>query len=118
MSTGSGDVEIGTTERPGRRQDRLRRPRDRPRRRRRLDVSTGSGDLKIGAATRGKVTAKGASGDVMIGIPAGVPVWTDVTTVSGSIHSDLQGAGQPEPGADYVELRAKTVSGDIQLSEV
>jgi len=54
----------------------------------------------------------------MIGIPAGVPVWTDVTTVSGSIHSDLRGAGQPEPGADYVELRAKTVSGDIDLREV
>ena len=81
-------------------------------------MSTGSGDMKIGSATKGKFSAKGASGDVLIGIPAGIPVWTDLTTVSGTIHSDLRGAGQPEPGQDYVELRAKTVSGDIELHEV
>ena len=81
-------------------------------------MSTGSGDMRIRSASRGKLTAKGASGDVVIGVPAGVPVWTDLTTVTGDIHSDLRGAGQPEPGADYIELRAKTVSGDIQLIEV
>jgi len=67
---------------------------------------------------RGRVTVKGASSDVSIGVQGGVPVWTDVTTVSGTIRSDLQGAGQPEEGQDHIELRAKTVSGDIVLSEV
>jgi DUF4097 and DUF4098 domain-containing protein YvlB len=81
-------------------------------------MSTGSGDMRIREASKGKLSAKGASGDVLVGIPAGVPVWTDLTTVSGDISSDLRGAGQPEPGADYIELRAKTVSGDIHLSEV
>jgi DUF4097 and DUF4098 domain-containing protein YvlB len=99
VKTGSGDLEIGTAG-DG------------------VSMSTGSGDMKIDKAKRGKFSAKGASGDVLIGVPAGVPVWTDITTVSGSIHSDLQGAGQPEPGQDYVELRAKTVSGDIDLREV
>jgi DUF4097 and DUF4098 domain-containing protein YvlB len=117
VSTGSGDVEIGTTSGPavvktGSGDLQIGLAGDG------VSMSTGSGDLKIGSATRGKVTAKGASGDVEIGIPAGIPVWTDLTTVSGSIHSTLQGAGQPEPGADYIELRAKTVSGDIQLIEV
>ncbi len=65
----------------------------------------------------GKFNAKGASGDVQIGIPAGIPVWTDITTVTGS-STRPRGAGQPEAGSDYVELRAKTVSGDIQLHEV
>ena len=45
-------------------------------------------------------------------------MWTDLTTVSGTIHSNLEGAGQPEDGADYVELRAKTVSGDIILKQL
>ena len=45
-------------------------------------------------------------------------MWTDLNTVSGAVRSDLEGAGQPEPGADYVELRARTVSGDIHLTEV
>ena len=53
-----------------------------------------------------------------IGVKAGVPVWTDITTVSGTIRSELQGAGQPQEGQDHIEVRAKTVSGDIALSEV
>ena len=54
----------------------------------------------------------------MVGIPAGTPVWTDVSTVSGSIRSSLEGAGQPAEGEDHVELRAKTVSGDIVLTQI
>ncbi|MFA6298233.1 MAG: hypothetical protein WC642_03645, partial [Nocardioides sp.] len=72
----------------------------------------------IDTATRGRFTAKGASGNVRIGIPAGVPVWTDISTVTGRIHSTLQGAGQPEDGADHIEVRAKIVSGDVVLTEL
>ncbi|HCB06106.1 MAG TPA: DUF4097 family beta strand repeat-containing protein [Nocardioides sp.] len=80
--------------------------------------STGSGDVSVDLVERGRLAVKGASGDVSIGVRAGVPVWTDVTTVSGTIRSDLQGAGQPREGQDHIEVRAKTVSGDIALSEV
>ena len=117
VSTGSGDVEIGTTNGPtvvktGSGDLKVADAR--------TDVSltTGSGDLVIGSANRGRLTAKGASGDVHVGIPAGVPVWTDISTVSGEIRSNLRGAGEPGEGADHVELRAKTVSGDIVLTEV
>jgi DUF4097 and DUF4098 domain-containing protein YvlB len=117
VSTGSGDVELGTTKAPtvvktGSGDLEIGYANEG------VSMSTGSGDMRIRHASKGKVTAKGASGDVLVGIPAGTPVWTDLTTVSGDISSDLQGAGQPEPGADYVELRAKTVSGDIHLTEV
>ncbi|QCW52097.1 DUF4097 domain-containing protein [Nocardioides dongxiaopingii] len=99
VKTGSGDLHIGQA---------------------RTDVglTTGSGDLQIASVSAGRVQVKGASGDVRVGIPAGVPVWTDVSTVTGRIHSTLEGAGQPEDGADYVELRAKTVSGDIVLTQL
>jgi DUF4097 and DUF4098 domain-containing protein YvlB len=117
VSTGSGDVEIGTTDgeavvKTGSGDLEIGHAGDS------VSMTTGSGDMKIAHASKGKFSAKGASGDVLIGVPAGVPVWTDLTTVSGSIHSDLRGAGQPEPGQDYIELRAKTVSGDIQLHEL
>jgi DUF4097 and DUF4098 domain-containing protein YvlB len=116
ISTGSGDVQLGASEGPvqvktGSGDFEVADARTD------VTMSTGSGDLVIGTANRGRVTAKGASGDVHVGIPAGVPVWTDVTTVSGRISSSLSGAGEPEEGADYVELRAKTVSGDIVLTE-
>jgi len=81
-------------------------------------MATGSGDFLLDHAKRGRITAKGASGDVVVGIPTGVPVWTDLTTVSGRIRSSLEGAGQPDEGQDHVELRAKTVSGDIVLNQV
>ena len=117
VSTGSGDVEIGTTNGPtvvktGSGDLKVADAR--------TDVSltTGSGDLVIGTANRGRLTAKGASGDVHVGIPAGTPVWTDISTVSGEIRSNLHGAGEPGEGTDHVELRAKTVSGDIVLTEV
>jgi DUF4097 and DUF4098 domain-containing protein YvlB len=99
VKTGSGDLSIDATDGD-------------------TSFSTGSGDASIELVRRGRVTVKGASGDVSIGVTAGVPVWTDVTTVSGTIRSDLQGAGQPQEGQDHIEVRAKTVSGDIALSEV
>lgn len=116
ISTGSGDVEIGTNDAPAviktgsgdlsvveSRSD--------------IAMTTGSGDFVVRSATRGRLSAKGASGDVHVGIPAGVPVWTDISTVSGEIRSSLQGAGEPEEGADHVELRATIVSGDIVLTQ-
>ena len=117
VSTGSGDVEIGSASGPtvvktGSGDLTVADARND------VSMSTGSGDLVIGAAQRGRLTAKGASGDVRVGIPAGVPVWTDLSTLSGEIRSSLRGAGEPQEGADHVELRAKTVSGDILLTEV
>lgn len=117
VSTGSGDVELRTTSGPsvvktGSGDLEIGRAGDS------VSMSTGSGDMRIREARKGKLSAKGASGDVVIGIPAGVPVWTDLTTVTGEISSGLRGAGQPQPGDDYIELRAKTVSGDIHLTEI
>lgn len=116
ISTGSGDTHIGTAAGPvavksGSGDLALDESRE--------DVafSTGSGDLLVGTTYRGKVSAKGASGDVQIGVASGVPVWTDISTLTGDISSDLAGAGEPEPGADYLEIRTKSVSGDVVLRE-
>jgi len=117
VSTGSGDVQIGTSNGPavvktGSGDLRVVEAQN--------DVSlvTGSGDLIVGTARKGRFTLKGASGDVHIGIPAGVPVWTDISTISGSVRADLERVGEPTEGADHVELHAKTVSGDVVLTQV
>ncbi len=117
ISTGSGDVRIRyaggpTVVKTGSGSLRIDRARTD------VGLTTGSGDLEIASISAGRVQVRGASGDVRVGVPAGLPVWTDVSTVSGRIHSTLEGAGRPEDGADYVELRAKTVSGDIVLAQV
>lgn len=116
-STGSGDVELGTTHgtvsvKTGSGDLRVTSAGGD------VSLATGSGDLEIQSAGHGRITGKGASGDIRVAIPAGVPVWTDVTTVSGRIRSTLRGAGQPEAGQDHVEVRARTASGDITLVEL
>lgn len=82
-----------------------------------VSLKTATGDLVVGSIRRGQVEAKNATGDIRVGVVAGVPVWTDIKTVTGSVSSTLEGAGQPDEGQEYVELRAKTVSGDIYLEQ-
>lgn len=117
ISTGSGDVVVGvvherTVIKTGSGDLELKRSEAD------VTLSTASGDLVIGRAPRGKIAAKNVSGDVVVGIPVGTPVWTDVNTVTGSVASNLQSAGRPAEGQDYVELRATTVSGDVRLVQV
>jgi DUF4097 and DUF4098 domain-containing protein YvlB len=117
ISTGSGDVEVGTTNartvvKTGSGDLNVATANAD------VSLSTGSGDLSIGRARRGKVSAKGASSDVHIGIPAGTPVWADINTVTGSVRSDLDSVGAPQDGQDHIELQARTVSGDIVLTQV
>jgi DUF4097 and DUF4098 domain-containing protein YvlB len=99
VKTGSGDLKVVTANSD-------------------ISLSTGSGDLRIGTARRGRVSVKGASSDIQIGIPAGTPVWADINTVTGSVHSNLESVGAPQEGQEHVELQARTVSGDIVLSQV
>lgn len=114
VSTGSGDVTIGAaplplTAKSGSGDLRVREAGSD------VTLTTASGDLVVDSMHRGQLQAKNVSGDIRVGIPAGVPVWTDVSSMTGHIRSSLQGAGQPEDGQDFVELRAKTISGDIHL---
>lgn len=117
ISTGSGDVEIGTSHddvqmKSGSGDLRIRDAHGD------VALTTGSGDLTVDVMHRGGLQAKNASGDIRVGIPANVPVWTDISCVSGSVTSNLAGAGQPREGQDYIELRARTVSGDIVLDQL
>ncbi len=83
-----------------------------------LVLTTASGDATVDRMERGRLQVKNVSGDVRVAIPAGVPVWTDISCISGSVRSDLQGAGEPADDQPFVELRATTVSGDISLAQL
>lgn len=117
ISTGSGDVAVGSaartlTVKSGSGDLRVHDAAE--------DVllTTASGDLVVDRMNRGQLAAKNVSGDIHVGIPEAIPVWTDVSSVSGSVRSDLEGAGQPVEGQDYIEIRATTVSGDIALEQL
>ena len=82
-----------------------------------LNANTVSGDQKHSAVMRGRVAAQSVSGDVSIGVRRGSKVFLDCNTLSGDTSSELELTGDaPDGGGPLVEIKAKTVSGDIQIT--
>jgi hypothetical protein len=82
-----------------------------------VSTNTVSGDQLLGAVLRGKVAAHSVSGDVHIGVRRGSKVYLDCNTVSGDTSSELELTPEAPTGdGPLVEVRAKTVSGDIQIT--
>lgn len=116
LSSGSGDLEVGTAQgelacKSGSGDVVVASSSES------LTATTASGDISVGNVSRGSIRLRAVSGDVIVGVTPGVPVWTDVSCLSGRVTSHLAGAGQPEDGQDYIELRVNTVSGDVVLEE-
>lgn len=81
-----------------------------------LRVQTASGDLRLGSVSKGKLTLQSASGDVEVGITRGSTVWMDVSSMSGDTSCELDPRDEP-PSEDrpLVELKARTMSGDVTV---
>ena len=96
-NSGSGDVQLDAAEGD-------------------VNANTASGDQAVHRVARGRVKLNSASGDVHVAVVDGTPAWVDVHTVSGSIDSALSDGEPPVEGEDAVEMRVRTVSGDIFLA--
>lgn len=83
-----------------------------------IRAKTASGDIKIGVARQGEIRARSASGDVVVGVAAGTSVWLDLQTVSGKTRSDLAMVDSAPPTGTNLQLKLRTVSGDITLNRV
>lgn len=81
-----------------------------------VSANTVSGDQHHGAVMRGNVSAQSVSGDVEVFVRRGSKVYLDCSTVSGDTHSELDvSADAPAGDGPLLELRARTVSGDITI---
>lgn len=79
-------------------------------------VSTVSGDVRVGEAGGGSIELKSVSGDIEIGMRPGLRLWIDANSLSGSMMSELAITDtKPADDAPLVELRAKSVSGDVRI---
>jgi hypothetical protein len=82
-----------------------------------VSTNTVSGDQDHRAVMTGQVAAHSVSGDVRIGVRRGSRAFLDCNTVSGDTSSDLELTAEAATGAGpLVEIRAKTVSGDIKIT--
>jgi hypothetical protein len=79
-------------------------------------VHTASGDVRLAAVSAGNIDIHSASGDVTIAVVPGIEVYLDLASNSGDIGSELDASddGQ-DPSAAAVELRCRTLSGDIRI---
>src|SRR5471030_730175 len=82
-----------------------------------VSSNTVSGDQSHGAVMTGHVSAHSVSGDVRIGVRRGSRVFLDCNTVSGDTSSELElTPDAPAGDGPLVEIKAKTVSGDIKIT--
>jgi DUF4097 and DUF4098 domain-containing protein YvlB len=81
-----------------------------------VTAMTASGDQRVEAVTAGSVDLKSASGDIKVGIREGSNLWVDARAMSGDLSSELAlGEEPPADAAPLVELRAASMSGDIDV---
>ncbi len=84
-----------------------------------VDAGTASGDVRIGRCHGGTVNVKAVSGDVAIGLPAGVRVEPDIATLSGKTTLPKPSRGTPtDAPRRTVRVRLRSVSGDINIDRV
>jgi DUF4097 and DUF4098 domain-containing protein YvlB len=82
-----------------------------------VNANSVSGDQDHGAVMQGVVAAHSVSGDVTIAVRRGSRAFLDCTTVSGDTTSELELQTEAPLGdGPLVEIRAKTVSGDIRIT--
>jgi hypothetical protein len=80
-----------------------------------VTAKTANGDIRIGDVRRGAVVAQTSMGAIDISVREGVAAWLDLHTSFGNVTNDLEATSKPEPGADSVEVRARTPFGDIRI---
>jgi DUF4097 and DUF4098 domain-containing protein YvlB len=91
----SGDVTIGRVSGP-------------------VSVSTASGDVQIDQAAGPKTDVKSASGDIRVAVAPGIGVYQDLSSLSGTVSSELEPA--EDSGGSGMTLHCRTISGDVRVS--
>jgi hypothetical protein len=81
-----------------------------------VSVNSVSGDQIAEIGGGGSVSLQSVSGDIDVSVRRGINVFMDVRTISGDTHSELELGEEPPPDdAPMVELRLKSVSGDVNI---
>jgi DUF4097 and DUF4098 domain-containing protein YvlB len=80
-----------------------------------LRVNSASGDVDVEHFLGSEVGLKSVSGELSIGLPTGIRLDANVTTLSGEVHLPGHRAEGSAGERRKVRLDAKTVSGDIRI---
>lgn len=81
-----------------------------------VNVKTASGDVTMEDARAGTVALNAASGDLHIGVRAGITAHLDLRSVSGRIRSELPVDDAPPEAGAALEIKARTTSGNVLVA--
>ncbi|HYX86253.1 MAG TPA: DUF4097 family beta strand repeat-containing protein [Gaiellales bacterium] len=77
---------------------------------------TMSGDVRVERIARGSAEVRTMSGDIVVSVRPGATLWIDAGSMSGEVSSELPVSDAPPAGGTAdIELRASSMSGDIDL---
>ncbi|CAO5167543.1 DUF4097 domain-containing protein [Frankia sp. AiPs1] len=76
---------------------------------------TAWGNLRVGEVAGGRVDVATGTGNIEIGIRAGLAAWVDASSKSGEVRSLLPARGGPPSTEHKAEVRARTQHGDILI---
>ena len=79
------------------------------------DIETASGDVVVRRYTGASVGVRSVSGDVRVGLPSGIRVQPEISTLSGKVHLPEPARAASTEERRAVKLRLRTVSGDIRI---
>lgn len=79
-----------------------------------ISVRTASGDVHIGEASGARADIKATSGDISVAVTPGIGIYLDISTLSGSVSSELESSD--ESGSTDMTLICRTISGDVRIT--
>ena len=87
-----------------------------------IQVGTASGNVRIDRCDGSDIQIRSVSGNIRLGLPAGIRVEPDISTMSGKVLLP-SGASPVRPGSDQAErrsvrVRLRSLSGDIRIDRV
>ncbi len=85
-----------------------------------LEIGTASGDVRVDRCDGSDINVKTVSGGIRLGLPAGIRVDPDISTMSGKVTLPVAASTLAGPPAERrsVRVRLRAVSGDIRIDRV
>ncbi|GAB3746852.1 DUF4097 family beta strand repeat-containing protein [Nocardiopsis nanhaiensis] len=71
------------------------------------------GSIRLGQVAEGIVSVETSYGEVELGVSEGTAAWLDAASTKGAVRSSLEAADSPDSDEQTVEVRARSVWGDV-----
>lgn len=83
-----------------------------------IEASTASGDVRIGCCDGDGIDVRAVSGDIVLGLPGGIRVEPDISTLSGRTTLPSHPSAASAEPRRRVRVRLRSVSGNITIDRV